>query len=819
MKHQAPEREPQRLPSSQQPRALRVRVRGVVQGVGFRPMVWRVATEEGLRGYVTNDGSGVLIRVSGEPASMARLVERIQEEAPPLARIEVVETGEDREPTDARDFTIKASDTGENRTRVTADASICAACLAEVTDPSERRYRYPFANCTHCGPRFSIVEEVPYDRCRTTMSAFPMCARCREEYEDPSDRRFHAQPIACADCGPRVWLETMDGDGIDQAELDGADVLSKAAGLLERGSILAIRGLGGFHLACDATNVEAVERLRSRKRRFGKPFALMARDLEVIRRYCSISAQEEALLTSAPTPIVLLQADGPEALPDALAPGLNSLGFVLPYTPLHVLLMEGMERPLVMTSGNLSNEPQVTIAAEARKRLGGVADVVLMHDRDIANRIDDSVARVVGGEARMIRVARGYAPSTLPLPPGFTGAPDLVAYGGELKSTFCLLKDGVAVVSQHQGDLEDVATFDDFRHNMRLYRDMYDHRPSLLVADKHPEYVSGKLARETAAAEGLPLEEVQHHHAHVASCMAENGLPMGTPAVLGVALDGLGFGDDGGIWGGEFLLANYLESRRLASLCAVPMIGGAQAILQPWRSAYAHLSRSLGWACVVERYPDLELCRTLEKKPLAMLDQMVEREMNAPPASSCGRLFDAVAAAVGICMDQVTFEGQGAMELEAEAEAWLARCDTPVAPYPFAISARTSTEPARVDASPMWRALLDDLDDGRSVGLIGARFHLGLADAICNMVRTLHEDPGVRASTGTVALTGGCYQNKLLFESVSKRLESEGYHCLSHSRVPANDGGLALGQAAIAAARALRPDVSRELEPQPTTQR
>ena len=770
-------------------------------------MVWRVATEEGLRGYVTNDGSGVLIRVSGEPTSLTRLVERIRAEAPPLARIETVETGEDPEPLDTHDFTIKASDTGENRTRVTADASICAACLAEITDPSERRYRYPFANCTHCGPRFSIVEEVPYDRCRTTMSAFPMCARCREEYEDPSDRRFHAQPIACADCGPRVWLESMDEAAVDEEELDGADVLRKAAGLLERGAILAIRGLGGFHLACDAANVEAVERLRSRKRRFGKPFALMARDLEVIRRYCSVSAREEALLKSAPTPIVLLRADGPETLPGALAPGLNTLGFVLPYTPLHVLLMEGMERPLVMTSGNLSNEPQVTVAAEARQRLGGVADVVLMHDRDIANRIDDSVARVVGGEARMIRVARGYAPATLPLPPGFDGAPDLVAYGGELKSTFCLLKGGVAVVSQHQGDLEDVATFDDFRHNMRLYQEMYDHRPALLVADKHPEYVSGKLARETAAAEGVPLEEVQHHHAHVASCMAENGLPLDTPAVLGVALDGLGFGDDGSIWGGEFLLADYFESRRVGTFSAVPMIGGAQAILQPWRSTYAHLSSSLGWRVVVDRYPGLELCRALDAKPLAILDRMVEREMNAPPASSCGRLFDAVAAAAGICVDHVSFEGQGAMELEAEAESWLARSEEPVVPYPFAVSAPESTEPPRIDATSMWLALLDDLNDGRSVGLIGARFHLGLAGADCDKVGFLHRNRRAGVTPEAVALTGGCYQNKLLFERVSKRLESEGYRCLSHARVPANDGGLALGQAAVGAARALRPDV------------
>jgi len=766
-------------------------------------MVWRVATEEGLRGYVTNDGAGVLIMASGTPGSLGRFVRRIQAEAPPLARIEAVETQDVAHHPEAEGFTIKASDRGENRTRVTADASICEACLAEISEPSERRYRYAFANCTHCGPRFSIVREVPYDRVRTTMSAFPMCAACRGEYEDPSDRRFHAQPIACADCGPRVWLEVMEGAGFD-GEVDGdGDVLHKAAGLLHDGAILAIRGLGGFHLACDATNGAAVERLRARKRRFGKPFALMARDLAVVRRYCTVSDEERALLESAPTPIVLLQSDGPEALPEALAPGLQTLGFMLPYTPLHVLLMEDMARPLVMTSGNLSNEPQVTIAAEARRRLRGIADVVLMHDRDIANRIDDSVARVVDGEARMMRLARGYAPSALPLPPGFEPTPDLMAYGGELKSTFCLVKDGVAIISQHQGDLEDVATFDDFRHNMDLYRRMYDHRPVLLVADKHPEYVSGKLARETAAAEGLHLEEVQHHHAHVASCMAENGLPLDAPAVLGVALDGLGLGDDGDIWGGEFLLADYVGSRRVGSFSAVPMIGGVQAILQPWRSAYAHLCSSVGWESVVADYPDLELRRVLEAKPLETMDRMVERSMNTPLASSCGRLFDAVAAAAGICVERVTFEGQGAMELEAEAEAWIRASDAPVVPYPFAISSSVDTELPRVDVAPMWRALLQDLKQGESTGLIGARFHLGLSEAICAMVSVVCQHLGASVRPRAVALTGGCFQNRLLFQRVSKGLESGGHRCLSHSQVPANDGGLALGQATIAAARTI----------------
>lgn len=788
-------------------RAFRIRVRGVVQGVGFRPMVWRIATEEGLEGHVTNDGAGVLILACGPVVSVSRMMERIQSEAPALARIEAVETEEVAEFTGPEGFSIHTSETGENRTRVTADASICEECLAEITDPKQRRYRYPFANCTQCGPRFSIVTEVPYDRARTTMAAFPMCEACRAEYENPADRRFHAQPIACADCGPRVWLEYSEGTQCPVQDDGDADVLQVAAKLLRSGSILAIRGLGGFHLACDATNAEAVSRLRARKKRFGKPFALMARSIDVIRRHCTVSPQEAALLSSAPTPIVVLKADGPEALPDALAPGLDSLGFMLPYTPLHVLLMEGMDQPLVMTSGNLSNEPQVTVAGEARHRLGGIADAILMHDREIANRIDDSVARVVGGEPRMLRVARGYAPAVFPLPPGFDGAPDLLAYGGELKSTFCLLKDGAAVLSQHQGDLEDAATFDDFRHNLRLYQEMYDHRPRLLVADMHPEYVSAKLAREAATVAQLPLEEVQHHHAHVASCMAENGLPLDTRAVLGVAIDGLGFGDDGSIWGGEFLIANYRTSRRVASFSKVPMLGGVQSILQPWRSTYAHLCAALGWSEVRARYPELELVQALQAKPLAILDQMAVRGVNSPLASSCGRLFDAVAAAVGICRDQVTFEGQGAMELEARAEAWMLHRREPEIPYPFAVFGPAEARQGLLDPTPMWNSLLDDLQDKRPIGQIGARFHLGLATAICAMVRRIHEEFAGHEPLDGVILTGGCFQNRVLHEQVSSELTTDGFRLWSHARLPANDGGLALGQAAIAAARWL--DVGR----------
>lgn len=454
-----------------------IRVRGAVQGVGFRPFVWRLAREEGLVGFVMNDGDGVLIHATGSAQALSGLLARLESELPPLAHVESIETQSISEDLKLTEFSIRDSLLGENRTRVTADASVCPACREEVLNPQERRYRYPFANCTHCGPRFSIVKEVPYDRSRTTMADFPMCADCEAEYQDPADRRFHAQPIACSACGPRIWLENVPETPFKVEPTEQAEVIAAAVQLLKQGAIVAIRGLGGFHLACDATNTEAVHRLRIRKARFGKPFALMTHDLEATRRYCHVSSLERELLESSSAPIVLLRTRETNGLPEGLAPGLKVLGVMLPYTPLHLLLTQEMDRPLVMTSGNLSSEPQITDVEEARTHLAGIADAFLMHDRDIANRIDDSVVKVMAGRPRMIRVARGHSPASTPLPKGFEKAPSILAYGGELKSSFCLIKEGAAVMSQHQGDLEDEATFDDFQHNLKLYSAIYDHRP------------------------------------------------------------------------------------------------------------------------------------------------------------------------------------------------------------------------------------------------------------------------------------------------------------------------------------------------------
>lgn len=767
---------------------VEIRVRGTVQGVGFRPTVWRLACDEGLVGEVLNDGYGVLIRTTGNSGAISQFINRLHTEAPPLSQIENVET-QVLNLLDFEDFRIAESVNGENCTRVTPDAALCDACRAEVLDQRERRYRYPFANCTHCGPRFSIVKEVPYDRVNTTMSEFPMCVLCKDEYLDPADRRFHAQPIACPTCGPSVWLEFNRPAAYEDVL---SDPIELATDLLKRGEVLAIRGLGGFHLACDATDEAAVQRLRQRKHRYGKPFAIMARDLDMIRRYSSVTPAEEKLLLSPEAPIVLLVADGKEKLPHGIASGLNTIGFMLPYTPLHLLITREMDRPLVMTSGNISDEPQVTSLDTARVGLRNIADAMLMHDREIANRIDDSVVRIVADRPVVIRRARGYAPSAVTLPAGFQDAPDLLAYGGELKATFCVVKNGAAIVSQHQGDLEDVSTFEDYQKNLHLYAKIYDHTPRLLVADMHPEYLSTKLAKERALNEDLPLMEVQHHHAHVASCMMENGVALDSAAVLGIAIDGLGFGDDGSIWGGEFLLSTYQSYQRLAAFKPVAMIGGFKAIREPWRNTYTHLVAGMGWSNFVARFGDLDLHRYLAAKPLATVNQMLERKLNVPLASSCGRLFDAVAAALGLCADEAYFEGQGAMELEALVEKSYEGKS-----YNLAINESDTDGPLYLDAAPMWEELLEDLESKTPVPTIAARFHYGLAGAIYKLVTRIHET----VPFDTVALSGGCFQNKILLEEVTRLVKADGLNCLMHAKVPSNDGGLALGQAAIAAAR------------------
>ena len=779
--------------------AFSIRVRGLVQGVGFRPAVWRIAHDLGIEGDVANDAEGVLIRIVGSPEVANAFVEMVRVETPRLAHIEAIEVRPLSGPANFDGFTILESVLGAARTQVAPDAGTCPQCLAEILDPGERRSRYPFANCTNCGPRLSIIERVPYDRANTSMATYVMCDACRREYSNPADRRFHAQPIACPSCGPTVQLLDAGGMTVRAA---GGHAVETAIGLLAGGAILAIKGLGGYHLACDATNTAAVDRLRGRKRRFGKAFAVMARDIEVIRRFASVSKLESESLSSTAAPIVLLDATGPLRLPEAIAPGLEQLGFMLPNTPLHHLILNAFDRPLVMTSGNVSDEPQCMDDIDARTRLAGIADHFLLHDRRIVNRIDDSVVHVVADAPRTIRRARGFAPAPIVLPRGFDHAPPVLAMGGELKSTFCLSRNHHAVLSPHQGDLENAPTLADFERNLDLFTRLFEHNPVAIAVDRHSEYLSSKLGRQLAAAQGLALIEVQHHHAHIAACLAENGVELDAAPVLGIALDGLGVGDDGTFWGGEFLLADYRGYERIACLKPVAMPGGSQAVREPWRNLYAHLDAAMGYEAFLAEFGTTGLAAYLQLKPTATLAAMMAKGFNSPLASSCGRLFDAVAAAVGICPDASSYEGEAAMRLEALLGQRLVRADDNDH-YPFVLKSGREARPTCLDPAPMWRRLCEDLRSGTPPTTIAHRFHAGLVRVVADLASTL-AGTGAHRRISMVALSGGCFQNRWLAETLIERLHAMGLDVLLHARVPTNDGGLALGQAAIAAARLMK---------------
>ena len=784
-----------------------IRVRGTVQGVGFRPTVFKLAHHYGITGSVLNDGDGVLIEAFAEQSALADFVQAIEQNSPPLARIEeithtILSKLPEQIPTA---FAINKSQGSEAKTNISADAATCAACVEDVFSPFSRRFRYPFTNCTHCGPRLSIVKAIPYDRAMTSMAKFPMCSDCQKEYEDPDDRRFHAQPNACHVCGPRAWLERSDGKAVCIESMTHLDDVDAAATLIQRGEIVAIKGIGGFHLACDASNEKAVAQLRERKLRFHKPFALMARDLDVIKQYCQISEAEEALLKHHGAPIILLeQTDELEQtekkLAPAVAPGQKTLGFMLPYTPLHHLLMKRLNKPIVLTSGNLSDEPQCIDNNEAREQLGKIADFFLLHDREIVNRLDDSVVRAkADGTCEILRRARGYAPSPIKLPPGFESAPETLAMGGELKNTFCLLQDNRAIVSQHMGDLEEAKTYEDYKKNLALYQNCFQFKPTRLAIDFHPEYLASKLGQKMAEENNLALDQIQHHHAHIASCLADNGWPQKAGPVMGVALDGLGYGLDETFWGGEFLLADYGSFERLATFKPVAMLGGAQAIREPWRNTYAHLMAEMGWPRYKMDYEEIELTRFLESKPLAAFNSMLKASSNAPLASSCGRLFDAVAAAMGICRDRTSYEGQAAIEMEALVDQTVLTEESDLLAYPFAIP-RLKTGMPYIEPLAMWQALLGDLTLDTAPGVMAARFHKGLAKAIVAMIDKLCYQEESRWLS-VVALSGGVFQNQLLLKQVRERLLAKGYVVLSHQQVPTNDGGISLGQAVISAAK------------------
>jgi hydrogenase maturation protein HypF len=757
-----------------------VLVRGVVQGVGFRPFVYRLALEEDLAGFIGNDTDGVTIEIEGPVARVDAFLKRLRTEAPPLSRIDSIEVREIAA-TGGVGFRIVASEVlGRVSTGIPADAATCGDCLRELLDPRDRRYGYPFLNCTNCGPRFTITRHIPYDRPQTSMARFKMCAACQAEYDDPLNRRFHAQPNACWDCGPRVWLVAADGGAIAADDPVAATIDRLAAG-----DIMAIKGVGGFHLSVDATNQAAVMRLRERKHRYGKPLAVMVKDVEAAREICALTAAEEKLLQTSARPIVLARARPDCGIAEGVAPGIPWLGLFLPYAPLqHLLFADGRLKALVMTSANLSEEPIAIDNDEALARLGGIADAFLMHDREILQRCDDSVVAVVDGAPQLIRRARGFVPLGLELP---LGAPPLLAVGGHLKSVFALARGGRVYQSQHLGDLENLTGLEFFRESLDHLMRTFEIEPETVVHDLHPGYLSTEWAKQWARERGLPLIAVQHHHAHVAGCMAEHGLH----EAIGLALDGTGYGTDGRIWGGEVLIVRMDGFERFAHLDYVPMPGGDAAVKEPWRMALGAL-HAAGFD--VESEQMLALLGA-ERKEARVLKRMIERKINSPMTSSLGRLFDAVAAVV-LNRRVVDYEAQAAIELEGIAVDEPDRFEQGEFVPELHEAEEGSGSVAVIRTGKMWKAVLNDLWRGVPASRISARFHAGIAEGFINAAA----NASIETSINLVVLSGGCMHNRRLARLLRSGLEEEGFEVFMHKQVSPGDGGLSYGQAAVAAA-------------------
>jgi hydrogenase maturation protein HypF len=760
-----------------------------VQGVGFRPFVYNLATQLGLSGWVLNSSSGVEIEVIGPATTLDEFVSRLRSEPPPLAHIDQITTADiplssTQHPASGT-FIIRHSEARPGEFQpISPDIAICDDCLRELFDPHDRRYRYPFINCTNCGPRFTIIQDIPYDRPKTTMAPFRMCPACQAEYDDPTDRRFHAQPNACPICGPQVWLQIPNPQPPISSEDNAIQATRNALG---EGNIVAIKGLGGFHLACDATNEGTVARLRERKGRVDKPFAIMSFDLATVERYCEVNDGERKLLTSRERPIVLLRRRSDCLIPPVVAPGNNYLGVMLPYTPLHYLLLEpadGFPIALVMTSGNYSEEPIATDNDEAQERLSGLADAFLLHDRDIHARCDDSVTRVFAGAELPVRRSRGYAPYPVHLP---FSTPQVMAVGGELKNTFCLTRDRYAFLSQHIGDMENYETLRFFEQMVVQLQRTFRIEPEITAHDLHPAYLSTRYAKRLSATPNFKLRirnsqfAIQHHHAHIAACMAENGLT-GERPVVGVAFDGTGYGTDGAIWGGEFLVADYDSFRRVAHLKYVPLPGGDGAIRRPYRTALAHL-----WAAGLPWEKDLPPVAAALPAELAVLAQQLERGLNTAPTSSVGRLFDAVSALAGV-RQEINYEAQAAIELEMLVDESVEDA------YAFGLD----LDEGEIDPSPVIRAVAADVRAGVSTGAIAARFHNGLAHMIRDVCLVLREEGG----PDQVALSGGVFQNVTLLAKAVPLLQGADFTVYTHRLVPPNDGGISLGQAVVAGVRA-----------------
>jgi len=755
-------------------KAAKIKVNGVVQGVGFRPFVYRIAREHGVTGWVRNTSGNVEIVVEGKGRAVDSFVAALKAETPSLARIDDINVATCH-PQGYTKFEIRESlgQAGEYQL-VSPDIATCDDCRREIFDAKDRRYRYPFTNCTNCGPRFTIIDDIPYDRANTTMREFRMCKLCRREYDDPLNRRFHAQPNACPACGPRLSLVDYGGKPV---ACD--DAIAASAQLLRTGKILAIRGLGGFQLACDATNVKAVKLLRKRKRRPSKPFAVMFQSGEEIEKHCFMLDKEMTLLQSPESPIVLLKwKRGQSNVATDVADKLNYLGAMLPYTPLHHLLMHDVGVPLVMTSGNLSEEPIAKDNDEALRRLGGIADYFLLHDRDIYARYDDSVC-IVEREPQTVRRARGYAPYPIEL--GFDSLP-VLACGAELKNTFCLTRGRHAFVSQHIGDMENAETLEHYENTVELYKRLFRVKPEAIAHDMHPEYLATRYAHRVAEASNLRTVPVQHHHAHIVSCMVDNGIE---EPVIGVALDGTGYGTDGAIWGGEFLVAELGRFDRVGHLEYVPLLGGEAAIKKPYRMALSYIWSLLGDDFSLERLP----LSNLGSSELKLLKRQLKRGLNCPPTSSAGRLFDAASAITGVCTE-ISYEAQAAIELEMVAEGVRRSHSSKI--YPFEIVERNGLRVVKL--AKLIAAIVKEVRDGVPALRVSLRFHRTVAQIVRELCLAISEDTGIKV----VALSGGVFQNRLLTRFVVEALEADGFKVLTHRDVPCNDGGISLGQAVIA---------------------
>lgn len=750
--------------------ASKIHIRGIVQGVGFRPTVYAYAIESGLTGWVRNTSSGVEVLVEGSNSSIVSFIDRLRKNPPPLAKVDSFIV-EQVSPSNANEFEIIISDPSEGDfVPVSPDIATCPDCLREMFDPADRRFRYPFLNCTNCGPRFTIIEDIPYDRPKTTMAQFNMCPDCKNEYNDPLNRRFHAQPVACPRCGPQVRFETKEN-----IIARGEEAINEARKWIKSGRIVAIKGLGGYLLVCDATNEKVVSELRNRKNRIQKPFALMAPDLKTIRENSELSKVEEIMLLSAEAPIVLLQRKNVSKLPDQLAPRHRSLGFMLPYTSLHHLLMEkepGYPEVLVMTSGNLSEEPIAYSDDDAREKLGFIADGFLMHNREIAIRTDDSVVRLFRDNVYPIRRARGYSPSPLRLPKPLL---PILGVGAELKNTITLGRDEYAFVSHHIGDLQNLETTDSFQEAIHHFEKLFKVNPEIIACDLHPDYHSSIYAQKRTCEMDIPLIKVQHHHAHLAACLADNQWNSNEP-VIGVCFDGTGFGTDGSIWGGEFLLGDYSGFSREYHLANFPLPGGDAAIKKPSRSALACL-----WKAGIPWEEDLPPVMATPESERFLVLQQLQKEINSPPTSSAGRLFDAVSSLVGLC-HLSTYEGQAAIELEIVSNSGVSDS------YGFDFGVED------IDLKSTFQEIILDLRKGVEVSCISAKFHNTITQIILTAAQKIRNNSGV----STVALSGGVWQNIRLLEGTIELLETNGFRILWHHQLPPNDGCISLGQIMVA---------------------